>query len=141
MADRPAPGTRARPAVAFVVAVVAWWLLIGGAVALTMPLPAASATPAPFAVAAGRTARVHQPGMPSWPIPVERQAFDEARRAFEESDEAALEHAFSAFEWIQVEHGVAVTILSVDGEAVHVELLEGPRLGRRGWLRPRHLSP
>ena len=144
MTRRVARGTRGwlgRPSAALLVTVVAWWLLIGGAMALTMPAPAFSATPAPFAVEAGRAARIHQPGMPSWPIPIERAAFEEARRAFRESDEAALEHAFSAFEWFDVAHGQAVAIVAVDGEAVQVELLEGRSLGRRGWLKPRHLGP
>jgi hypothetical protein len=120
--------------------VVAWWLLIAGAVALTLPVPARSATPTPFAVAAGRTARIHQPGMPDWPVPVDRAAFDEADRGFREGDEPAIEHAFSAYSWIHVEHGRRVRIVAVDGDAVEVELLEGPQVGRRAWLKPRHLG-
>ena len=124
-----------------VVAVVAWWLVIGGALALTLPAPARSATPTPFAVAAGRDARIHQPGMPSWPIPVERAAFDDARRGFQESDEDLIERAFATSDWLDASHGQAVTIVAVDGEAVQVELLEGPHHGRRAWLLTRHLGP
>jgi hypothetical protein len=126
-----------------VVAVVAWWLLIGAAVALTLPAPASSATatPTPFGVAAGRDARLHQPGMPSWPIPVERAAFDDARRGFQESDEDLIERAFATSEWLDASHGQAVTIVAVDGDAVQVELLEGTFRGRRAWLLPRHLGP
>jgi hypothetical protein len=89
---------------------------------------------------AGEVARLYQPGMPYWPIPVERQAFDEYQRGSRESDEGAIEHAFAAFEWFEVAHGQAVRVVEVEGEAVQVELLDGQNAGRRGWLKPRHLS-
>jgi hypothetical protein len=124
-----------------VVAVVAWWLMLGAAMTLTLPEPAASAAPTRFAVAVGRAARFYQPSMPSWPIPVERVAFDDARRGFLESDEILIERAFATSEWLDASHGQAVTIVAVDGEAIQVELLEGPHRGRRAWVQPRHLGP
>ena len=144
MADRSVHGARGfprRPSAGLLVAVVAWWSAIGGATLLMMPLPAVSAPPTPFAVTAGHPARIRQPGIAAWPIPVEREAFEEAQRGFRESDEAAIEHAGTAFEWIRVEHGEAVTIVAVDGEAIQVELLGGPNVGRRAWLKSRHLGP
>ena len=143
MTIRPARRTRGvfRPPPGVVVAVVGWWLLIGGVTALTLPPPALSATPEPFAVMVGVTARINQPGLPTWPIPVERGAFEEAQRGFRESDEDAIEHAFSAFEWIQVAHGQAVTIVAVDGEAVQIKLLGWPNSGQTAWLKPRQLGP
>ena len=131
---------RRPPTTGLVVVVVAWWLIVGGAVALTLPAPASSATPTPFALAVGRTARLHQPGMSSWPIPVERAAFDDARRGFLESDHVLIERAFATSEWLDASHGQAVSITAVDGEAVQVELLEGAFSGRRAWLMPRHLG-
>ena len=144
MADRSARGTRGSPrrsSAGLLVLIVAWWLLIGGAVALTLAAPAKSASPTPFAVVAGQTARIHQPGMPSWPIPVDRAGFDAFQRGAREGDEAAIEEAFQVSEWIHASHGQAVRIVAVDGEAVQVELLDGAYLGRRAWVKPRHLGP
>jgi hypothetical protein len=132
---------RRRPPAGLVVAVVVWWLLLAGAIVWLMPEPAASASSRRVAVVPGQTARLHQPGMPSWPIPVERAAFDEARRGFLESDEILIERAFATSEWLAASHGQAVSIVAVDGEAVQVELLEGPDAGRRAWVQPRHLGP
>jgi hypothetical protein len=129
------------PAAGLIIVVVTWWLAIAGAVALTLPSPAASATPTAFAVVAGRSAHVHRPGMPSWPVPVERAAFDEARLGFREGDEAAVMHAFAAYEWIEATHGQPVWIAAVEGDAVQVEQLEGPHRGRRAWLNVQDLGP
>jgi hypothetical protein len=78
--------------------------------------------------------------MPSWPIPIERAAFDDAWRGFLESDEILIEQAFATSEWLDVSHGQAVSIVAVDSEAVQVELLDGPHRGRRAWLLARHLG-
>ncbi|HZO29722.1 MAG TPA: hypothetical protein VFH48_27405 [Chloroflexota bacterium] len=121
--------------------VIGWWLLLGSAVIWLMPEPVASATPKPFAAVRGQTARIHQPGIPSWPIPVERVAFDEARLGFQESDEAAIMHAFAAYEWIEATHDQPVWIVTVDGDAIQIELLEGLYAGDRAWLKTRNLAP
>lgn len=134
-------GRRGRTNAALTAIVVVWWLLIAGAVVLTLPQRAASAPRASVVYVAGQTARIHQPGMASWPIPVERLAFDESRRGFREGDEAAIDHAFDAFAWIQVSHHEAVRILVVDGDAIQVELLDGRSAGHRGWLTAKHLTP
>ncbi len=120
--------------------VVLWWLLIGMAVVQTTPAPVALAVVAGVVPVPGQTGRIHLPGMSWLPIPVERAAFDESQRGYRESDEAAIEHAFTAYEWIRVSHHDAILVITVDGEAVQVELLEGPYLGRHGWLKPRHLA-
>ncbi len=121
--------------------VVTGWFLVAGAVALMPPAPAAATSMAGFVAVPGLTARIHQPGIPGWPIPVDRAAYDAYERGFRESDDEAIEHAFAAFEWIEVAHRQAVKIVEVDGEAVRVELLEGRNVGRHGWLKPRHLGP
>jgi hypothetical protein len=120
--------------------VVSWWLLIAAAVQAA--LPESAVTPrSPFVVRAGQTARIVQPGIWAWAIPVHRLAYDEYERGVRESDEEAIDHAFTAFDWIRVSHGQLVWIAAVDGEAVQVELLEGRHAGRRGWLKTRHLGP
>jgi hypothetical protein len=105
------------------IGLVTWWLLIAGVLVLTMPAPVASAPKAGLIVAPGQTGRIHQPGMPDWPVPVDRRAYDEYRRGSRESDEAAMDHAFAAFEWIKVSDGQAVRIIDVDGEAVQPHLV------------------
>ncbi len=118
---------------------VTGWLLIAGAVA--MMVPSAPSTPAAGSVAvAGQTARIHQPGIPGWPIPTDRRAYDAYYLGVEE-DDAGVDYLFTTFEWIQVEHHQAVRIIEVDGEAHHVELLEGRNAGRSGWVKTRHLGP
>jgi hypothetical protein len=68
-------------------------------------------------------------------------AFDEVQRGYRESNEALIDHAYTAYEWIEVSHGQAVRIVTPDGDAVEVELLEGRYQGRRGWLTARQISP
>jgi hypothetical protein len=121
--------------------VVIWWLLIAAVAAQTLPEAVASAPKAEAGLAVGQTARIHLPGLSWLPIPVERAAFDEAERGYRESDDAAIEHAFTAYEWIRVSHRDAVRVVMVDGEATQVEMLEGPAAGNRGWLKVRHLTP
>ena len=127
--------------VGLTVSVATFWLLVAGAVTSMLPARAASAPKAGFVAVSGRTAHIHQPEMPDWPIAVDRRAYDEYHRGFWESDEEAIEHAFAAFEWISVFDGQAIRVLEVDGEAHRVELLEGRDVGRRGWLKVRHLRP
>ena len=122
-------------------AVVVWWLVVAGAVVLSLPGPAASASPTPGALAPGQRARIRQPGIPHWPIPVTRYAFDTFQRGALESDETAIDEAFEVSEWFAVEHGQAVRVVTVDGEAVQIEILEGPYSGRQGWVKPRNLAP
>src|SRR5688500_9550157 len=82
--------------------VVIWWLLIAAVAAQTLPAAVASAPKADAGLAVGQTARIHLPGLSWLPIPVERAAFDEAERGYRESDDDAIEHAFTAYEWIRV---------------------------------------
>ena len=122
------------------VLVAAWWLFIAAVVVSSLPAQVASAPRASFGLEPGRTARIEQPGMPDWPIPVDRVAFDELRRAYRESDEQAIERAAQATAWIVVSHGQAVEVVTVDGEAVQVLMLEGEYAGQRGWLLRQHLT-
>jgi type IV secretory pathway protease TraF len=135
----PAPGGR-QPAVALTIVVLTWWLVVGTVVVSMLSAPAASAPTMSFAVAPGRTARINQPGIPVWVIPVERAAYDEYQRGFQESNEELIEHAFTVFAWIEVSHHDAVRVVAVDGEAVQIELLDGRSGRRQGWLKTRHLD-
>lgn len=121
--------------------VVAWWLLVAAVVIQVVPAPVASSPRPAGALAPGQRARIHQPGMPDWPIPVEREAFDEFSRGTQESDEDAIDRAFAISAWIPVEHGQAVMVIEIDGDAVRVELLDGRQVGRRGWVKARNLRP
>lgn len=130
---------RRSAALAFTALVVIWWLLLAALITQVMPAPAASSPRPGGRIAPGQRARIHQPGIPHWPIPVERDAFDELQRGTRESDQDAIDHAFEISAWLPVEHGDAVQVVDVDGEAVQIELLEGRQAGRRGWLKPSNL--
>ncbi len=131
---------RTTVAVGLAVWMVTGWLLVAGAVGLTQPTLAVS-TPAAISVAVdGQTARIHQPGIPNWPIPVDRRTYDAYYLGLEEANDDGVDGLFTRFEWIRVEHHQAVRIIEIDGEAHHIELLEDPNLGRRGWVKTRHLA-
>jgi hypothetical protein len=121
--------------------VASWWLFIVVALVQTIPAPVVFEGKVEVDLAPGQTARVFLPGMAWLPIPTERAAFDEFQRGVRESDEDAIDHAFVISEWIRVSHHDAIRVITVDGEAVRIELLEGGDSGRQGWLRPRQLVP
>jgi hypothetical protein len=125
--------------VLLLVVVATWWLLIAGIVAAAMPSRAASAPKVEYRVAPGQLANVYLPGLSWLPVPVDRQAFDEAERGFRESDEAAIDRAFDDYEWIRIGHGQWVRVVAVDDRAVLAELVEGAYAGRRAWVKARHL--
>jgi hypothetical protein len=125
----------------FAVTVIGWWMALAGVVTLLVPAPAASATRTAHRPMPGSRAHVALPGMQALPVPVSRLAFDTAQRGFAESDEDAIELAFAMSEWIAVSDRDAVRIVAVDGEAVEIELLDGPWAGRRAWVKPRLVGP
>jgi len=127
--------------VRFAILVIGWWMALAGVVTLLLAPPAASEPGGGFRLVAGSQAHLKQPGMRSWPIPVSRLAFDSANRGFAESDEDAIEFAFTVSEWIEVTDRTGVRIVAIDGEAVQIEILDGPWAGRQGWVKPRHLGP
>jgi hypothetical protein len=140
------PGGRSEPAArrgrfwGLAILVAAWWLLLAAIVVSTMPESASSAPKVTTSMRPGQVARIKQPGLRSWPIPVERAAFDTLRRAYRESDEEAIERASTSTAWISLAHGQAVRVEIVDGDAVQVTVLEGEETGRQGWLLTRQLS-
>jgi hypothetical protein len=92
-----------------------------------MPELAASAPKAGTLMSPGQIARINQHGLRSWPIPVDRAAFVELRRAYRENDEDGIERASEATAWIWVANGQAVRVERVDRDVVQVSILEGWR--------------
>jgi hypothetical protein len=121
--------------------VMIWWLFIAAVVVQISSGPPVLAASVGMGLVPGQTARTFLQGMSWLPIPVERAAFDEYQRGARESDEDAMEHAFTANAWIRIAHHDAVRVITVDGEAVQIELLEGGFAGHRGWLKLRQLLP
>lgn len=143
-ARTPASASRNRsdpPVILFAGVVIGWWIALAAIVTLLLAAPAASSPGAIYRPMPGVKAHIKQPGMRSWPIPVSRLGFDAYNRGFAESDEDAIEFAFAVSEWIEVTDRTPVRIVTVDGEAVQIEILDGPWSGRQGWVKPRHLGP
>ena len=115
--------------------VLVWWLILGGVVVWLMPETTAAET------VEGQIARVHQVGLPRLPVPVSRAGFDAFQRGVRESDEDAIEEAFTVSEWIHVTHGQEVQIVTIDGDAVEVEVLDGRYAGHRAWLKAKNVRP
>jgi hypothetical protein len=115
--------------------VVAWWLLLGAMMTWLMPEPTASAQ------STGQIARIHQVGLQRLPIPTSRAGFDAFQRGIRESDEDSIEDAFTVSEWISVTPGQEVRIVTIDGDAVEIEVLDGPYAGRRAWLGKKNVGP
>jgi hypothetical protein len=83
----------------------------------------------------------HPAPPPSFPIPVDRAVFDVMQRAELEGDEDMLEAVRSTYERIAGTHRQEVLVVTTDGHLVEVELVDGPYVGRRGWLKSWELAP
>jgi len=134
--------------VALVGGVLAWWLMIVGAITLAVPTPAAA--PAVPEGAKPRVAIVFAPGdlvhvsAPSgalWLMPVDRVTYYEYDRALLDNDADVMAQMRAQPGWVVIVHGQVMGILDVDPTAVQVELLESPNTGRRGWLPVDYLRP
>ena len=121
--------------------VLAWWSLTIGLVAALAPAPTRAAQVPPGALTPGGTASIHAPPRVVWPIPNERRTFDDYWVAFHEDDEGALTEVLSRPEWFIVANCQLARVVSADGEAVQVEILDGPATGQRGWLKMWQLRP
>src|SRR5829696_481868 len=119
------------PAIGLTSLLVGWRLLVAGLVALALPSLAMSAPPHAMGLAVGQRMRIRQSGIPNWPVPTSRLAFDTFQRGVRESDEDAINEAFEASEWVAVNHGDPVQVVAVDGEVAAIELLDGSYAGRR----------
>jgi hypothetical protein len=141
---------RARTAtVVLVLGVMGWWLVIFGAVGLVVPsLAVPIGTPANVIAATvmlplvvGSTVHIYAPPLQAWPIPVGRETFDDYQRAVRDDDEGALTELASRSGWLAVADQQQVRVVTVDGSAVQVELIDGQQVGGRGWLLARQLRP
>ena len=121
--------------------VVIWWLLIAGAVAHMLPPRVWSASPRSLVLEPGRYADIRQPDLPDWPLPTSREAYDEFQRGVMEGNEDVMDHAFVIAPWVKVNDGDGVRIVTVDGDLVEVELLDGKGAGHLAWLTSRRLGP
>jgi hypothetical protein len=129
------------PVLGLFVLVVAWWVLIAGAVAATLPSPVRSATTGGLLLLPGHHARIAQRGIRDWPIPTSRVAYDTFQRGVAESDEDTVDDAFAIAEWVGVNYGDAVLVMAIDGAVVEIKLLAGGYAGRHAWLQRRQLTP
>jgi hypothetical protein len=139
---RPPPRRRRLPiGSTLAIAVLGWWLLLGAAIAWLVSEPAVSATPTPFTGVPGQTARIHRPAVPAHPIAANRAGLDAFQRSIRENDEGLLEEAYMVSNWFAVGHGQMIRITAVDGDAIQIELLEGPYAGRPAWVATQDLGP
>jgi hypothetical protein len=113
------------------IVVISWWLLLGAALIWVSPDPLAKAMPTPFDVVEDQIARVHHPGPIRWAVPVNRAGFDAFERGTREGSQTLIDEAYELSEWIEAAHGQAVKIITVDGDAIQIEVLEGMYAGRR----------
>jgi hypothetical protein len=125
----------------WVLGVSAFWLLIIGAILLTVPTPEQVAKTSTFGSPIGRLAYIYVPSGVPWTIPIGRATFDDYYRAAWDDDGDAIAEALKRPGWIPVADRQAVRIVDIDGAAVQVELLDGQHAGIRAWLKVHHLSP
>jgi hypothetical protein len=121
--------------------VMGFWLVVLGVVSLTAPAPAKAArTPAPV-VLVGGLVHIYAPPLKEWPIPIDRETFDDYQRAVRESDDGRITEVIERPGWVPVADRQQVRVVVVDGNAVQIELVDGESAGARGWLLKRQLVP
>jgi hypothetical protein len=128
-----------RTTIRLVAVVVAWWLLLVGVIALTVP-PSRSVDETPDVVP-GHEGHIAAPSGGAWLIPVDRATYYEVERPAPDDDEAAPIDVTTRPGWLPVVEGQAVRVVDVDRAAVQVELLEEPNVGGQGWLHLNYLRP
>jgi hypothetical protein len=135
------PGRFGAVTTVLVLGVASWWLLIFGLIALVSPPSAVGSESARLSVETGHLAHIHAPPLVSWAIPERRTEFDAYNLAVGIDDEQAIEAAIAATNWIAVADRQMVRVVRIDGIAARVELLDGPYVGRAGWVPTRYLVP
>jgi hypothetical protein len=120
-------------------AIAAWWLLVVGVIAATVP-PPVGVGDLP-AILPGRVGHIATPSGGAWPIPVDRATYYEVDRPAPDQNEDGTLDVRDRPGWLIVRHGQAVQVLDVDRAAVQVELLEEPNIGGQGWLHLEYLRP
>ena len=127
--------------IALVLGVTVWWVLILGAVGLVVPAPDVAGKPTTVAFVPGHLAHIYAPRGDTKLIPVDRAAYVDAGSTVVAIGGQAFTQTPARPGWITVLHGQAVQILTMDGDAAHVEVVEDPGAGDRGWLNVDHLRP
>ena len=121
--------------------VIPWWLLLGGAIAWIMPEQIATVAPTPARIEAGMTVRISAANSPPFAIARDRAGLDAMRLGESALSESMTTSSFTSFVWIDVEHGQTAYVIEIDGDAVHIELLDGEHAGERAWIRDGALAP
>ena len=134
--DRYPPG---RTTLRLAMTVVAWWLLLGGVVAVAVPAPIGVGE-GPAAVP-GRVGHIATPAGVEWLIAVDRGAYYEVDRPAPDRNADGTPAVHEQPGWLVVRNGQAVKVVDVDRAAVEVELLEEPNIGGQGWLHLTYLRP
>ena len=127
--------------VALVAGVMIWWLLIFGVITLTAPTPEIVGQMSRFVFVPGQSASISSPSGATWLIPTGRVTYDDYASAVRNDDGAGITSALEQPGWVVVLHGQLVRIVSVDRDAIQVDLLESPNTGGRGWLNAVDLRP
>ena len=120
--------------------VLACWLVIASAIALTVPTPEHAAKVSALADPIGDSASISVPSRVAWTIPTDRGTFDDYYEAVWVDDGDAITEALARPGWIAVADGQAVRIVAIVPEAVQVEMLDGQHAGERGWVKAHHLQ-
>jgi len=121
------------------IAVVAWWLLLSGVIAVVVPSQI-GAGGGPAAVP-GRVGHIATPSGVEWLIPVDRTTYYEVDWSAPDRNEDGTIAVRDQPGWLVVRDGQAVQVLDVDRAAVEVQLLEEPNIGGQGWLHLNYLRP
>jgi hypothetical protein len=138
----PLIGRRAGARIAaLVLGVGVWWLLILGAIVLTITMTEQAGKAEGFSIAPGQDAHLTGGQLSAWLIPIERVTFDDYHGRVLVGREGAITDDRVLRGWIGVVEGQAVRITVVGGNAVQVELLEPPNIGGHGWLPTEYLRP
>jgi hypothetical protein len=119
--------------------VIAWWLLIVGAVAFMPSSPAGVG--GVLALAPGDLTHVSTPSGGAWLIPIERVTYYEVEWPSADKCEAVPADVRPQPGWLVVRDGQAVRVVEIDRSAAEVELVEEPNIGGQGWLHLQYLRP
>lgn len=132
---------RRRSLIWLAIGVLGSWCVVFGLVGSLAPAPAGASHDALVGMVPGGVASIKAPPHAAWPLPSDRQTFDDYWTAFHEDDEGALTETGARPGWFTVSACQRVRVIGVDGESDHIEVLDGPGAGRRGWLKRWQLQP
>lgn len=141
-APLPRPARRGPPIAAMLVAVGMIGSGLGFAIlgrAYPEPSPAAPviSTAAPrWAPTVGSAGQI-----PATVVFVEHLGLTAYQRADNDRDSKGTSRVLDIFEYLMLDAPARVTIVERRGDAAHVDILDGPYRGRRGWLPAAWITP